>query len=93
MNWFKWMKLRKLVNRGYLNLELPNEYPVIELTEEQKKKLCNDTMQIVGKPLVMTFKICDLKTHMWGTFYNEPTKEYFELTFKKVDPKTWIPPQ
>lgn len=92
MNWFSWMKMRKLFKLGLVKLELCDEYPIIETTEEQKKQLCNATMQAVGKPLVMTFKICQLENFMWGTFYNEPTDEYFELTFKKVDPKTWKPP-
>ena len=81
----KWRTIKKLLKGGFLQIDLPDEYPVIDMTHEQKEQLVKETMQTLVKPALITYKICNLSSHMSAIVYNEPSNEYFELTFKKIE--------
>lgn len=86
----RWFKFKRKINRWWNKGELPDKIPILELSDEQKEALVRHTIEIAGKPLLITYMMCQCKTHIEGTIYNDPTGEFFKLTFIKIaeEPKT-----
>lgn len=53
-------------------------------TEEEKETLVRGTMEAVAKPLLGTYVMLGLKTHMVAGVVNEATGELYEISFKKM---------
>jgi len=60
------------------------EVPVFtDMPTEAKEKAITTAAEGAGMMLLSAFMMCGLQTHIETTIYNEPTREYFRLSFTK----------
>ena len=68
----------------------PENIPVfdsLDLSENDKKNTIDQFIRLTTKHTLQLFMMLGLKTHIEARVVNEPTKEMFEFSFKKVEPK------
>lgn len=58
------------------------------IPESERKKIIDELIADLGKPLILTFNTLGLKTHIEGTVVNPPTGQRFVLSFRLIDSDT-----
>lgn len=59
----------------------------LDLSGNDKKNAIDQFIRLTTKHTLQLFMMLGLKTHIEARVVNEPTKEVFEFSFKKVEPK------